>query len=154
MIQLAYFFLLRPGEYTGTNYPTTSFQLKYVFLICGTANFDTLQTPAAAIKTATYGKLDFTTHKNDVRGEVMRHGTSGDAQMRPKSALIRRVLYFREHGAPPFQNLTNFKRGSCWVNITPNDIRKALYSLSDFLVSSWASCPKMCPRDLHMRQKT
>ena len=68
MIQIAYFFLLRPVEYTGTESPTTPFQLKYLSLSCGAANFDILQAPVAALKTSTYVKLDFTTKKNAVGG--------------------------------------------------------------------------------------
>ena len=49
-----------------TKYPRTPFQIKDVSLSCGATNFYTLQTPAADLKTATYGKLEFTTQKNYV----------------------------------------------------------------------------------------
>ena len=71
MIHIAYFLLLRPGEYTCTKPPTNHFQLKDKSLSCGNANFDTLQTPATALKTATYGKLDFITQKDFVQEEVV-----------------------------------------------------------------------------------
>ena len=45
----------------GTKSPTTPFQIKDVSLRCGAANFDTLKTLEAALKTATYGKLELTT---------------------------------------------------------------------------------------------
>ena len=73
MIQIAYFFLFRPGQYVGTNQPTTTFQLKYVSLRCGAANFDIFQTLAAALKTSTYVKMEFTTKNNAVWGEVGGH---------------------------------------------------------------------------------
>ena len=68
MIQLAYFFLLHPGEYNGTKSPTAPFQLKVVSPRCGAANFDIFQTPAAALKTFTYVKMEFTTQNNSVWG--------------------------------------------------------------------------------------
>ena len=92
IIHIAYFFLLSPVEYIGTKSPTTPFQLKDVSLSCGTANFDIFQTPTVALKTSTYGKMDFTMKKNDVHGEGVVHGTSGDALMCPNSALVFCVL--------------------------------------------------------------
>ena len=68
MIQLAYFFLLRPEEYTGTKSPTTSFQINNMSLSYGASNFNTLQTPAAYLKTDTYGKLEFTTQNTPYEG--------------------------------------------------------------------------------------
>ena len=50
MIHLTYFFLLIPGEYTGTKYPTPTFQLKDVSLICGAANFGIFQKPLDDLK--------------------------------------------------------------------------------------------------------
>ena len=88
ILQLTYFFLLRPGEYMGTNSPTTPFQLKDAPLSCGVANFETLQTPAAALETDTYGKLEFTTQKNSMKGEVMRHGKYGNTLLYPKIVLV------------------------------------------------------------------
>ena len=71
----------------------TPFQLKDVCHSCGATNFDTIQTPAANLKTDTYWKFEFITHNNAVQGIVMGHGTSGDALMCPKSVLVHRVLY-------------------------------------------------------------
>ena len=133
MIKLAYFILLQTGNYKGTNSPTTPFQLKYVSLSCGAANFNTLQTLAAALKTATYVKLDFTTMKNAMLGEVVRNGTSVDAMRCPKSALVCRFLYVREKGSTPSQNLATFKIGGRWVNITPADISIMLKDVVRFL---------------------
>ena len=113
MIQLVSFFLLQPGESKGTKSPTTHFQIKDVSLRCGAANFDTLKTPAAALKTATYGKLDFTTQKNNMWEEAVVHGNYGNALLFPKSAPVRHILYLREQGSAPYKNLSTFNRGGC-----------------------------------------
>ena len=48
-------------EYKGTKSPMTPFQLKDTSLRCGTTNFDTLQTPSAALKTNNYRNSEFKT---------------------------------------------------------------------------------------------
>ena len=63
----------------GTKYPTISFHLKDMSLICGAANFHTRKETTAALKTASYGKLEFMTHKNAMQGKVAGHRPSGDA---------------------------------------------------------------------------
>ena len=95
MTHIAYFLLLRAGEYTGTKSPTNPFQLGNMSLSCGVVNFNTLQPLKSALKTSNYGKLEFTTQKNAILGEVVGHGTSGDALMCPNSALDLRILYLR-----------------------------------------------------------
>ena len=116
MIQLAYFFLLQLGEYTVTKSPNTPFQLKDASLSCGATNFDTLLNPAAALKTSNYGKLEFTTHKNIVRGEVVEHITSGNDLLFRKSALVFCALYLRDLQ----------EGGGHWVNITLTNISRTL----------------------------
>ena len=120
----------------------TPFQLKDTSLSCGATNLDTLQNPAAAIKTATYGKVEFTTQNNAVQGEMVIHGTSGDTLLCLKIALVRGVLYFREQGDAPSQNLATFNRGVIWVNTTPVDISRVLKYAVRFLGPSLGFTPK------------
>ena len=77
-----------------------------------------------------------------MRGEVAGNGTSGDSLMRPKIALVFRVLYLRKQGANPYKNLDTFKRGGRWVNITPKDIIIMLKDAVHFLAPSLGFTPK------------
>ena len=70
------------------------------------------------------------------------HETSDNSLMCPKSALFLRVLYLRVQGADPYQNLATFKRGFCWVNITPIDISRTLNDTVRFLGPSLVFAPK------------
>ena len=100
MITLAFFFLLRPGEYTDTNSESTPFTLGDVQLWIGPNHRLDLKTATAAeLRTATFATLTFTTQKNGVRGEVIGLGLSGDPLLCPVGALVRRILYLRSHGA-------------------------------------------------------
>ena len=112
-------------------------------LSCGATNFDTFQTLAAALKTSTYGKLEFTTQKNSVLGVVVvEHGTSGDALMFPKNMLVCRVLYLREQSAVHSQKISTFKSGGRWVIITSSDIIRTLKNAARFLGPILVFSPK------------
>ena len=66
MIILAYFFLLRPGEYKGTKSPTTPFCLNNVSVSCGVTVFDLFTASEKDLLSSTYCFLEFTTQKNAV----------------------------------------------------------------------------------------
>ena len=136
MIRLAYFSPLQPGEYTGTKFSTNPFHVKDVSLSCGSTNFDTLNKTEDALKTSTYRKLEFTTQKNSVWGEVMGHGPSVDSLLCSNSALFRHDLYLREHGDASSQKLATFKREGHCINITQSDITRMLKDAVRFLGSS------------------
>ena len=72
----------------------------------------------------------------------MIHGTSGDTLLCLKIALVRGVLYFREQGDAPSQNLATFNRGVIWVNTTPVDISRVLKYAVRFLGPSLGFTPK------------
>ena len=65
MIALAYFFLLRPGEYTATPSETTPFRLADLRLATGNAYLDIFQVPASQLNAATFATLTFTNQKNN-----------------------------------------------------------------------------------------
>ena len=69
MIIIAFFFLLRPGEYTGTKYDITPFCLSDVKFSVGRTVFDTATTTDNELAAATFVILTFSTQKNGVRGE-------------------------------------------------------------------------------------
>ncbi|KAL3808781.1 hypothetical protein ACHAXA_011404 [Cyclostephanos tholiformis] len=99
MIILAFFFLLRPGEYTDND--GDPFRLENVQLFIGDTRLPILAAPECELRLARFASLTFTTQKNGVRGEVIGLACSGDPYLCPVQAIIRRVLYLREHTAPP-----------------------------------------------------
>eukprot|EP00804_Cyclotella_cryptica_P015306 CCRYP_005414-RA/>CCRYP_005414-RA protein AED:0.57 eAED:0.10 QI:0/0/0/1/0/0/2/0/539 len=101
MIIIAFFFLLRPGEYTDSNQESTPFRFSDVQLFIGQQRLNLLHDPPALILQARFASLTFTDQKNGVRGEVIGLGCSGDPYLCPVKAIIRRVLYLRLHSAPP-----------------------------------------------------
>ena len=85
MIVLAFFFLLRPGEYTASASDTTPFRLTDVQLFVGQHRLDILQAPPASLDASTFATLTFTTQKNGVRGEVVGLARSGDPSCVPSA---------------------------------------------------------------------
>lgn len=108
MVALAFFFLLRPGEYTGTASETTPFALQDVALFHGMRRLDLATATNADLQTATFATLEFTSQKNGVRGEVIGLGRSGHSNLCPVLSLVRRVIHLREHNAPPNTPLATY----------------------------------------------
>lgn len=102
MCVIAWFYLCRPGEYTGTSIGDSApFRLQDVQLFCGTSRLDILSAPDNLLHSSTGSTLTFDNQKNGVRGECIAHGCSGSSLCCPVRALTRRVLYLRAHHAPP-----------------------------------------------------
>ena len=110
MICLAFYFLLRPGEYTGNPSNTTPFTIADVQCYIGqqriTAPLLTLQ----HLPRLTFVTLTFTTQKNGVRGEVIGLGRSGDPILCPVLALSRRLHHLLSNQAPLDHTLGYFLR--------------------------------------------
>ena len=68
MIIIAFFFLLCPGEYTGTKSDRTPFCLSDVTFSVGRTVFDTATATDNELAAATFVILTFSTQKNGVRG--------------------------------------------------------------------------------------
>jgi hypothetical protein len=99
MIIIAFFFLLRPGEYTDNN--NDPFRLEDAQLFIGDARLPLMTAPESKLRLAWFALLTFTTQKNGVRGEVIGLACSGDLYLCPVQAITRHVLYLRAHLAPP-----------------------------------------------------
>ena len=69
MIIIAFFFLIRPGEYTGTKSDSTPFRLSDVTFSVGRTVFDTATATDNELDAVTFVILIFSTQKNGVRGE-------------------------------------------------------------------------------------
>jgi hypothetical protein len=126
MVALAFFFLLRPGEYTGTKSETTPFRVQDVQLWIGRQRLDITTASDADIASATFCSLTFTSQKNGVRGEVIGLGRSGDSQLCPVRSVTRRVLHLRQHNAPPETPLATYFNGSKFVAVSPQAITTVL----------------------------
>jgi hypothetical protein len=122
MICIAFFFLLRPGEYTVAPSENTPFCLTDVKLKIGSQPIDLFTAPEATILSATFATLEFTTQKNAVRGEVIGHGKSGSSTFWSVKSLARRVLHPNHYGAPPETPLAPFFAGSRFKPIKPSNI--------------------------------
>lgn len=101
MIWLAFFFLLRPGEYTTPAEESHPFRIEDIRLWNNEAFIPHLTTATEAdISSATFVALVFTTQKNGVKGETIGHARSNDPEACPVRAVIRRLLYLRSLGVP------------------------------------------------------
>jgi hypothetical protein len=71
MIALAFFFLLRPGEYTATKSESTPFEFKDVQLWQGSLRLDLLTATNEELLAASFCSLTFDRQKNAQRGETI-----------------------------------------------------------------------------------
>jgi hypothetical protein len=68
IITIAFFFLLRQGEYTGTTADDTLFRLQAVGLHIGQCRIDVLQCSKTDLESSTYVSYIFKTHNNGIKG--------------------------------------------------------------------------------------
>jgi len=122
MIVIAFFFLLRPGEYTGTNTDGRPFFIEDTALHLGKRRLNLQTATIAELEAATACSYTFTTQKNGVRGEVVMHSRSGHPLCCPVTATIRRVLYHRRHNTPHNQPLASHYIRNRRSTIKANDI--------------------------------
>jgi hypothetical protein len=111
MIVIAFFFLLRPGEYTGTISDDAAFRLQDVGLYIHGRKLDLFAASDAELKISTSASYTFTTQKNGNRNEKVFQGLSGDPWCCPVKATVRRVLLHRRHKATSVTPLSAFYRG-------------------------------------------
>lgn len=133
MIIIAFFFLLRPGEYTDSPSDTTPFTLGDVQLFIGPRRLDLTTCSDDELLQARSASLTFTTQKNGVPNEVIKLGRSGDPHCCPTLALARRVLHLRKHNAPPCTPLARAYTMHGKTSITPTMITKALRDAVSYL---------------------
>ena len=134
MVIIAFFYLLRPGEYTDSPSDTAPFALQDVQLFIGQRRLDLLRDPEPLLNQALCASLTFTSQKNGVPGEVIRLGRSGDPFICPTLAIVRRVLHLRTYKAPPYTPLSrSFTSPSISKPVTPSDISSSLRDAVYFL---------------------
>jgi hypothetical protein len=97
LMWLAFFFLLRPGEFMLSGRNPHPFTLADVRLWNGTLPIDPLTASPTDLLSSTFVALIFTEQKNAVRGEIVG---SGDPHACPVLATVRRVIDLRMSNAP------------------------------------------------------
>jgi hypothetical protein len=125
MICIAFFFLLRPGEYTFTT-NNTPFRLQDITLYNGKRQFQSHEATMLDLNTITAVSLCFPNQKNGNKGEVISHGRSGDNLVCPCMAIVRRVRYLSQHKQPPSTPLCTFFQHSVTRYVSSTDIRNTL----------------------------
>ena len=133
MIIIAFFFLLRPGEYTDAPSDTTPFRFCDVQLMIGAIRLNILTCPIEELLQATSATLTFTTQKNGVENEVIRQGRSGDPFLCPVLAIVRRVRHLRERNAMPHTPLGRVFTPAGTESVTPTLITKTLRDAVKFI---------------------
>jgi hypothetical protein len=93
MICIAFFFLLRPGEFTGTTSDDTPFRLQDVGIYIRDQKLDLCQCSDSELDTATSVAYTFTTQKNGTRDESTIQGYSGTSLCCPIRAVVRRIKH-------------------------------------------------------------
>jgi hypothetical protein len=129
MIVIAFFFLLRPGEYTSPSPETACFRLCDVGLFVGDAKHAGHTIPMQLLDLSHFGTLCFTDQKNGIGGEVIGHGLSGDPYLCPVTSIKARVRHLREHDAPPETPLCCFYRGNQQHSVTASAITTTLKAM-------------------------
>jgi hypothetical protein len=128
MIAIAFFFLLRPGEYTGTTTDGAFFCMQDVSFYIGARRLDTMSASPADLQAATPVAYTFTTHKNGKRGENMMRNRSGNSLCCPVCVSIRRVKHLCLHGAKSIAPIAAYYRGSRRIAAKARDVTDTLRS--------------------------
>jgi len=127
MIILAFFYLLRPGEYTHkASNENTPFRLQDVELEIGRRRVLVTECSDEDLDAATFSKLTFTTQKNGVRGEVIGLGLSGLPHFCPVRAVVSRIKHLRQHNAPPDTPLCAYYVDGTQKHVSAGDVTAAL----------------------------
>ena len=126
MIMIAFFYLLRPGEYTASPSDTQPFDFRSVQLFVGHRSLNLLFAPEAELLEARFATLTFDQQKNGVRGEVIGLGCSSDPYLCPVKALARRIVHLRTHQALPTTPLAMVHHSQRWRPIKPADLTSTL----------------------------
>ena len=122
---VGFYFLLRPGEYTGAPRTTDDlFRIQDVQCWIGDRRIDPLLSSEPELHAVTFVSLTFTSQKNGVRGETIGHGRSGHPFLCPVARLVSRLLALRAQGALPTTPLNAVASPTpglppAWVYITP-----------------------------------
>lgn len=100
LITVAFYYLLRPGEYTGVGHADQPFLLQDVQLHNGDRCLDIASASISDITAATAASYTLTRQKNGIGNETLSHGRSNHPLCCPVQATIRLLLYHRAQRTP------------------------------------------------------
>jgi hypothetical protein len=126
MITITFFFLLRPGEYTGTTADDTPFRLEDVALYIRDRRLDFMTVLFVELDAVTSVSYTFTTQKNGTRDEKLVQGLSGDSTCCPVTATARRIKYHRAKKSKQTVSIASYYRAHRCTNIRAKDITDTL----------------------------
>jgi hypothetical protein len=142
---MAFYFLLRPGEYAGVPSPSSTddlFRLQDVGLWIGHRRLDLLCAPTPDLLAATFVSLTFTNQKNGVRGETLGHARSGHPTLCPVLSVVARILHLRAHGASPSTPLNAYTTPAGGRHyVLPHDITTLLRCAARRAPTDWGLSP-------------
>jgi hypothetical protein len=134
MVTLAFFFLLRPGEYAYTdNEEAAPFRLCDIHLLHNSTRLDVFRCPEHQLTTATHVALEFTKQKNGVRGELVGLGRSAHPYLCPVKVMIWRIVHLRIHRAHPTMPIYQYHTTTTWQHIATTDITRQLRAATTVL---------------------
>ena len=96
MVCIAFFYCMRPGEYTGTTTDDQAFALDDVAVFIGSRRLNNEFCSDLELTAATHTTYCFTEQKNQHKGDVIAHATSGDMLCCPVKATVRQMLLHRK----------------------------------------------------------
>ena len=128
MLYVAFFFLMRPGEYCDNGPSSHPFLMRDVQLHVGSQKLVLAHESDAMIRAADFCGLTFTTQKSGVKGEVVGHSRSGALGACPVRALAEMTLSLRNIGAPDNTPLASYREmpGAPIRQLTGKDFSEAL----------------------------
>jgi hypothetical protein len=125
MTCMAFFFLLRPGEYVMTkdNHP---FRLQDVQLYINQRQIQPIHVTQEELHAVTAVSLCFPNQKNGNKGEIISHSRSGDNLVCPCLAISRRISHLLHHQQPPSTPLCKYLHNSSPFHVSSNDVCNSL----------------------------
>jgi hypothetical protein len=126
MITIAFFFLLRPGEYTGMVLNDAAFKLQDVGLYIQGRKLHLFTAAKPEITSATSASYTFTMQKNGNRNKKLVQGLGGDPWCCPVKATVRRVLLHQRNKESLRIPLASFYRGNRRTLVKSKDVTEVL----------------------------
>jgi hypothetical protein len=126
MIAIAFFLLLRPGEYTAPTVDSSPFLLEDVLLTVGPNRYTGATLPLHLIPSVSFGTYTITAQKNGVRGESFGLAPSGNPSLCFLRSTLRRIKHLRENNALPNTPLCTYYIDGKAHFVTSSDITTTL----------------------------
>jgi len=154
MTCVAFFFCLRPGEYTGTVTDDQAFSLDDITLFLNTRQLSLRDSSDHDLLAATHVNYCFTRQKNMNDGQVIAHARSDHRRCCPVLATIRMVLYHRASFKKFNRPFTSSVKLASYYSATGKNIPLAASAFTDVIrlhASSLRSMTGVHPKEFTAR---